>query len=85
MVKHKIFIYKSPKTADRIGFIISIGEEESYEELPAELVKLCEDYNIVVHRLFTEDESVESIIKLDPFFENIEFHRDINRFSDRIK
>lgn len=85
MVKHKIFIYKSPKTTDRIGFIISIGEEESYEELPTELVKLCEDYNIVVHRLFTEDESVESIIELDPFFENVEFHRDITRFSDRIK
>lgn len=85
MFKHKIFIYNSSKTKDRVGYIISDNTLDKSSPTPSILRDLCDKYDVVIHRLVTADESLESVISLDPFFENVIFHDNLKGFSNHIK
>lgn len=85
MFKHKIFIYNSSKSEDRVGYIISDNTLDKSSAIPSMLRDLCDKYDIVIHRLVTKDESLESIVSLDPFFEGVIFHEELEEFSNQIK
>lgn len=84
MINHKIYIYKSPKKYERIGFVISKKADEMYDPLPDSLSHLLDEYDIVTHRLYTNSKDVESIVRLDPFFMGINFYTNLNEFSKRV-
>lgn len=84
MINHKIYIFKSPKISERIGYVISKEADESHKPLPVLLSRLLDDYDIATHRLFTNSKDIKSIVRLDPFFTDIIFYTDLDEFSKRV-
>lgn len=85
MFKHKIYIYKSSKSDDRLGYVISESIQDNSSSTPTTLIDMCEKYDIVVHRLSTDYETLESIISLDPFFKDIIFYDSLEEFSNCVE
>lgn len=79
MIKHYIYVYTADKTNERIALLVN--DRELFKK---EIDDLREEYKLSTHILYTDADTVESIVLFDPFFDNIDFHRDINIFSEKI-
>lgn len=80
MVKHLMYIYKVPNSARRLGFVHSSDSSIKFEDLSEKLLELTKNYDVSIHSLSTESYTIESIQNKDPFFSDIEFYTDLDKF-----
>ena len=85
MVRHLIYIYKVPKSSKRIGYVFSSNTPIYHKDLPETLLDIIGRYELSIHRITTDEHSIESIIDKDPFFDKIEFYLDIESFSNELE
>lgn len=85
IVRQLIYIYKSPNSAKRIGFIYSSSEPNYPENLPDTITDLITEYDLSIHHIKTKERSIDSIIEADPFFDEIDFFHDAKLFSKELK
>lgn len=85
MIRHLIYIYKTPMSPRRIGFVYSSNGPIYSKDLPDKLPLLLDKFEVAIHRITTDDHSIDSIVKKDAFFDNIEFHTDLDGFMTTLK
>ncbi|QTJ33066.1 hypothetical protein B8A39_09415 [Dolosigranulum pigrum] len=85
MVRHLIYIYKVPESTRRIGFVYSSNEPIYHRDLPEKLIELLERFELSIHRITTDEISIDSIVTKDAFFDDIEFYTDLDLFSITLK
>lgn len=81
MVRHLIYIYKVPESTRRIGFVYSSNEPIYHRDLPEKLLQLTERFELSIHRITTDESSIDSIVTKDSFFDDIEFYADLELFT----
>lgn len=85
MIRHLIYIYKIPMSTRRIGFVYSSVRPIHSKDLPDKLTYLLDNFEVAIHRITTHERSFDSIFKKDAFFDNIEFHTDLDGFITTLK
>lgn len=85
MIRHLIYIYKIPMSPRRIGFVYYSDGPICSKDLPDKLPLLLNEFEVAIHRITTDEHSIDSIIAKDAFFDNIEFHRDLDGFITTLK
>lgn len=79
MIKHYIYIYTSTNIDKRIALVV-----HDKTKIKEKLNELREEYGLSTHTLYTDDDTINSIVLFDPFFEGVDFYRDIEKFSKKI-
>lgn len=79
MIKHYIYVYTADKTNERIALVIN--DRKLFKK---EVDELRKEYKLSTHILYTDDDTVESIVLFDPFFDNIDFYKDVDKFSNKM-
>lgn len=85
MIRHLIYIYKIPMSTRRIGFVYSSDGPIHSKDLPDKLPELLDTFEVAIHRITTDECSIDSIVKKDAFFDNIEFYTDLDGFITTLK
>lgn len=85
MIRHLIYIYMIPVSKRRIGFVYSSDDPIHSKDLPDKLTLLLDNFEVAIHRITTNERSIDSIVEKDAFFDNIDFYTDLDGFITILK